>query len=647
MSWMRKLYETYESSMEMDLSKEEFQPLPPGHTSQQAHAEITVDGNGNFLFASVVQNEETRIPATESSSARTIGGVPHPLCDKIQYVAGDYPDHGGGKNSYFDDFKSGNETRDGYISLLGKWCVASGHPKLRAVYEYVKKRRVIRDLADSGVLHLDENGRLIKSWTGGDGEPAIFKVLTKRSGEIDQGDVFVRWRVSIPGEREDRVWRDDDLVESWKRYNLSIQESRGLCFVTGEVAILSLLHPARIRYAGDCAKLISSNDSSGFTFRGRFTSADQACSIGYEVSQKAHSALRWLVHRQAWRNDDQVIVAWEVSGKKVPMFMENSSDASLSDFMLKEGIDFSFYESDAYGGDMGQAYARELNKKIDGYRSELGDRSDMVVMGMDSSTPGRMAITYYRELSGSEFLARVEKWHESYAWPQDYGKKLKFVGTPSAKDIAAAALGRRMDSKICKSTVSRILPCILDDLPVPADLEKSVFNRTVNRVSLEFWEWEKNLGISCGLYRGLHKGRNYKMSLEPERRTRDYLYGRLLAAAERVEQIALFVAKEARDTNAARLMHRFADRPFSTWKQIELALGPYKARLSGSRAGFLMNMNVLFDDIHDMFEADDYTDDSPLSGEFLLGYHCQRRDLRSKTKDTADAGDDNDQEREG
>jgi CRISPR-associated protein Csd1 len=427
------------------------------------------------------------------------------------------------------------------------------------------------------------------------------------------------------------------------KFDASSQEQKDICFVTGENVPIGFLHPSKIRHAADNAKLISSNDQSGFTFRGRLTDANQACSIGYEVSQKAHSALRWLVRRQAWRNDEQVIVAWEVSGKEIPSLMKNSIDAFFVDNDGGEDdTNVLIAEDDSYFGDSGQAYARKLNRKISGYRAELSDSSDIVVMGLDSSTPGRMAITYYRELKGSEFLSRIEDWHESYAWFQYYGKDKRFIGAPSPKDIADAAYGRRIDAKISKSTVSRILPCIVDGIPIPRDLEKSIFNRAVNRVSLDYWEWEKILGISCGLYRGLNKGMKYGMALEGERRTRDYLYGRLLAVAERTEQIALAVAKESRETNAAKLMHRFAERPYSTWKHIELSLIPYKARLSGSRGAFLEKMNGLFDEIHDMFDIDGYTSDTALSGEFLLGYHCQRRDLKQKTKDEADFENDND-----
>ena len=118
------------------------------------------------------------------------------------------------------------------------------------------------------------------------------------------------------------------------------------------------------------------------------------------------------------------------------------------------------------------------------------------------------------------------------------------------------------------------------------------------------------------------------MALETDRRTRDYLYGRLLAIAENVESRALFVARETRDTTAARLMQRFADRPYSTWRTIELALVPYKTRLRASRGGFLFKMDLLLDDVMSAFSGDDFTQDAPLSGEFLLGYHCQRQALK-------------------
>lgn len=632
MSWMEKLYDTYEKAKGMDVPTGETRPMPPSHISQQAHIEIFLDADGSFLRAQVVEKEETLLPATEESAARTSGGEPHPLCDKIQYIAGDYALYGGGKNSYFEDFKSGKETKKGYLSLLREWSEKSGNVKLEAIYRYVSKRSVVSDLIKEKILFVNEKNKLITSWPSKDDEPKLFGVMTKKAGEIDQGDALVRWCVEIADEKETKVWKDEELIRSWLKYDSSSKFNKDICYVTGVEAVISSLHPARIRHGGDKAKLISSNDTSGFTFLGRFFDSGQACSIGYEVTQKAHSALRWLIKRQSFRNDDQVIVAWDVSNKKIPPLMDNSFDAMLAE-LLQENDTVLSQEQPDVADDMGELYAKKLSRKIAGYREYLYDRDDIVVMGLDSSTPGRMAITYYRELKGSEFLDRVESWHVSYAWFQNYSKECRFIGAPSPKDIAIAAFGRRIDEKLSKSTVSRILPCIVDGLPVPEDLWRMIFNRTKNRISMEHWEWGKNLGIACGIYRGLHKEMNYKMSLEQESTSRDYLYGRLLAVAEKLEAIALSVAGEQRDTNAAKLMNRFADHPYSTWKHIELALAPYKTRLRGTRPAFLEKMSNLMDQIHDMFNPEDYTDDSALGGEFLLGYHCQRRDLRKKSPD--------------
>jgi CRISPR-associated protein Csd1 len=122
------------------------------------------------------------------------------------------------------------------------------------------------------------------------------------------------------------------------------------------------------------------------------------------------------------------------------------------------------------------------------------------------------------------------------------------------------------------------------------------------------------------------------MALEEDRTTRDYLFGRLLAIAENIEERALHLAKEKRDTNAARLMHRFADHPCSTWRNIELALIPYKTRLRTNRPAVLLVRDKLLDAVIGMFSGEDFTSDSKLSGEFLLGYHCQRQALWAKGK---------------
>ena len=86
--------------------------------------------------------------------------------------------------------------------------------------------------------------------------------------------------------------------------------------MTGQVIPCTDKHPSKIRNSADKAKLISANDKSGFTFRGRFADKQQALSVGYEISQKAHNALKWLIAKQGYKNGDQVILTWETKRLK-------------------------------------------------------------------------------------------------------------------------------------------------------------------------------------------------------------------------------------------------------------------------------------------------------------------------------------------
>ena len=69
-----------------------------------------------------------------------------------------------------------------------------------------------------------------------------------------------------------------------------------------------------------------------------------------------------------------------------------------------------------------------------GYRQDLGSNSDIVVMGLDAATKGRLSITYYNELYASDFYDRIEEWYQSFRWyytkynnkKPDYNKKSFF-----------------------------------------------------------------------------------------------------------------------------------------------------------------------------------------------------------------------------
>jgi CRISPR-associated protein Csd1 len=621
--------------------------LPICHTLQNAHIQLVIDADGNFLRASIITKNEaqTIIPCTENSAGRT-GRKPkcHPLCDSLQFIAGDFLNYGGVVTSGY--LTNPQESHDIFLKTLGNWCDSEHkHEKAIAILKYVKKNRVITDLISEKILYID-NGKLIlmtkdqlKQFFGSEKNiPEIFGVIQpdSKNKTIDQSGAFIRWCVEKPGESQSEVWSDHSLWDSWIGFYSGLESIRGLCFVTGEEKQLAMQHPKRIRRGNDRAKLISSNDTIGYTFRGRFAEANQVCGVGFEVTQKVHSALRWLISRQGYRSGDQAIVAWATSGKEIPDPLGDPLSI-LGEEELKS--DDSDIVSTA------QNISLKFNKKIAGYKAELGDTSGIVVMGIDSATKGRMAITFYRELTGSDFLERVEKWHKTCEWIHDYvyiedknttkkkKKHLRFIGAPAPKDIAVAAYGSKVDDKLKKKTVERLLPCIIDGQKIPKDIVDSAVRRACNRAGMDEWEWNKTLSIACSLYKKFNEKEEYIMALDENRKTRDYLYGRLLALADSLEQWALNVAGEKRQTNAARLMQRFADHPYSTWRTIEISLAPYKARLGGKAN----KRQDLIDQVHSMFDPpEDFTSDRKLSGEFLLGYHCQREALRKKSGDTSE-----------
>lgn len=641
MNWIETLYRTYENCADCVGSPNEIDPLLPlSHTTQNAQIEVILDGNSNFIRARVLQKKEQRtvVPCTESSGGRA-GSKPtcHPLCDKLQYLAGDFLNYEGVVTSGFAS--QPREPHENYVSLLAAWCNSEfGNHKVKSVLGYVNKGCLVSDLVNAKILYcVPDSKTLLSEWKDTqETAPEIYAAMAATSSPQDS---FIRWAVEIPGDNESLLHLDPAVWNSWSAYYISQQTTSGFCYVSGVDVPLAIQHPAKLRHAADKAKLISSNDSSGFTFRGRFTDKEgcQACGVSFDVTQKAHNALRWLIARQGRRDGDQAIVAWAVSGKGVPPLVADTFS------LLSEEEDYESQDSDESAdapshAQVAQDFALRLKQKIGGYQADLGDSEQIVVLALDSATPGRMSMTYYREISSSEFLQRLECWHAECAWFQNFGKNRHFVGAASPKDIATCAYGSRLDDKLLAATHRRLLPCIIESAPIPKDIVESCIRRATARMSMEHWEWEKCFGIACSLYRKQQidlKLHQHPMALERDRNTRDYLYGRLLAIADRIETSAM-PANEKRDSNAARFMQRFADHPFSTWRTIELSLVPYEQRLRANKPGLFVIFDRERKEVMELFTAAQFERDEKLSGEFLLAYHSQQAALWKKQPNAQD-----------
>lgn len=671
MSWMQKLYQTYNEIEKnpnlSDLEKEKLAPL--WHSPQTAHIQITLDGDGKFLGARVLTDKPiTMLPVTESSEGRTSGLAPHALADSLQYIAKDLGltyqkeviTETEGKNGKKKKTKTKQEDLifNLYADQLDKWCVTIDNKKVLAIQKYVHKGTVLADLVKEKVIPVDDNGELLTNWIERENKdkqkPELFNVLTKEQGKFEIRKALVVWSVQIPGDFVPETWKDKEVQQSWGNYYQQTLKSQ-FCTVTGDEQKIRESHPAKLLYSGDKAKLISSNDKEGFTYLGRFEEANQATTISAEVSHKAHAALRWLIDRQTTaRNNEQVTIAWTISCNPVPSPMKDISSEinwdNLDISAVENPDEFSSQTSSEqpspdWSVNIGRAAAQIIKKKLHGYQAELKAHEQISLIMLDSATPGRMALTYYQEFLPANYFANLDAWIDDFSWYQRYSieqpnakksdkKKILWAFVPpSPYSIAEAVYGKSLSDTLKKQLYTRLLPVIAGgtSVPIPEDLVRQSFQAACNPNGCENWEWQRNIGVACALYKGwrtrhhdLSQRRTYPMSLDTQNRSRDYLYGRLLAVAENTESYALYLAGEKRATTAERYMQRFAEHPFATWRNIELALKPYQERLcnNGKDTGA-----QAISEIMELFTTDDFTCDDKLSGEFLLGYHCQKMEI--------------------
>lgn len=619
MSWMQKLCEVYDACEQQGLAgKRDENPmlLPLYHTTLRAQLEVKIDQNGNWLpgnVTAVAKNEqETLVMVTEKSASRSSGPAPMPLFDKLVYLAGDY-------ERYCPDKKQKEETAYSlYVEALRQWCASPyAHPDVQAWLRYIEKGCLIADLARENIFQIDEDGQLLDKWAG--------------TGKAS--DAFVRIRVHQPDGGEEKLWMKSEISDRFIAYQNSMPVQTDLCYAMGQELPVSGMSPKYIRYPGDGAKLVSSNDSDGFTFRGRFKTAEEAFCIGRETTEKAHAALKYLIRRQAYRNGDQVILTFGTGGVRLPGIDEDT--AVLADYasILDEFIPTAAFS-------LKEGLAREVNKAIAGYQSRLDPQAEAIVIGLDSAIEGkgRLSIFYYREMTAEDFFARILKWHTTCAWEHQYrsrqegtddnGKpvyrRFAFCGAPAPMDIVEAAYGKQANDKLKKSAVERLVPCIIDSARLPRDIVAATARRAAQRSNMNDKENDKALSVACALIRKLandsHHEEVWDMALQPEVTDRSYLFGRAWAYAEAIERFALREANEKRSTNAERLMTAFPRHPKRSWGILMERLRPYQQKL-GARANAL---NDGMDAVITALETSGFTDET-LDETYLLGYACQRQ----------------------
>lgn len=578
MGLLQKAVETYDSHKSLVGVYREGQAVlaPVSHIVTTAHLEITINEEGHFVTAAAVDKSEPKIaiPATESSAGRTSTPCAHPLCEQIGYLIPE------------------NEIKYRlYLDQLSDWALSEySHPKLMPILEYVRSGTVLTDLLSGGLVKLDDKGK-----------PENEKLL-------------VRWRVL--GEGTDECWKDRSLFDAFTSYYAAKQkDALALCMVTGNETAIAGQHPKGIIPINGNAKLISANDSSGFTYRGRFAEEWQAAAVGYEASQKAHNALRWLAGEQGVIFGGRTFLCWNPQGK--PVTPPTGRFAAFAKPV--------FTPSD---------YRETLKKTLEGMRSKLQPADGVIIAAFDAATTGRLALTYYNELLESDFLQRLHDWDASCCW-----KDWRFgIQSPPLWQIVNCAFGTQQtekgtakmktDDRVMRQQMQRLISCRVDRAAMGPDIVKALVGRASHPLAYEGTVRENILFTACAVIRKYRYDRfkeEWEMALEPEKLDRSYQFGRLLAVMEKVERDT-YDSSEGREPNAIRQQSVYCQRPMYTANNLEKQLErAYFPRLRpGSRIWYKNLIGQIMDRIS-QFPQDEWN--KPLEDSYLMGYYLQRTAL--------------------
>ena len=620
--------------MKSDLTGDNL-PLPMYHSTAASQVTIQIDENGNFINAEIVAKKEsvTIIPVTEESGTRGNGIFPMPLTDKISYIAGDYakycsPTKKNDKGEKIPNPKLNEEYRKQYLNQLHEWAEGKyTHPSVKAIYEYVKKGTVITDLVQKGILKLDaESEKLDESKING----------------TAQEDITIRFIVGTK-----KTWEDKSLYDSFISYNKTKMKNTQLCYATGEEGPVTYKHPNKILSEASKAKIISSNDEKGFTYRGRFNNVSEAISIGYDFSQKIHNALKWLIkNNEAGFNENS---PYNISKKygSLRMIIWRSGLGYVAEPMCS--INDYGEEDEEQSYDSGFVFKEKLKNKIFGNSSEkLSPDEKIMIMVLDATDEkqGRVSIISYSELNVSKYNENVQKWHEGIAWPQfNPSKKKEELDSFSIRDIATYAYGIEYEKEdgtksvkckdaVMRDVVSRLLPCVIDGKRIPTDIVNSIVKKASNPQSYDIksYNFNKVLAIACGLVQkyniDYYKGDVQNMGYDENNTSRSYLFGCLLAIADYAERKAYSEDdRDTRETNARRNWNAFCNRPAETWKKIEAKLQPYLKKLKGNKEYYL----CLIDTIVNKISAENFNN-KKLNSDYLLGYHHFRAYIANHNK---------------
>ncbi len=586
MSLFAQAAHTYDTIMQIGKKECNAETLAPVfYKAAEINVIVHLNADGILLDISEQKDKKNPVmgimPVTEASAGRSSGSAPHPLIEDIKYL-------------------TTSENVDDYLKQLKAWCEAEPeNTAINAVYRYVSGGTLTSDLEHCNIAVKDKDGKPSKKLIG--------------------------WLIATP-DGPVKTWDNVELIKSYTKYASKSFDTaeKVFCMISGkkEVPIENVPKLPKI------AKLISSNDSTNYSYRGRFVESRDALTTGYITTQKAINVLTWLLTNKHFclpLGDNAQLLCWRPDG------LEIQRPDTLFDFD-EPTREFP-------------AYRKMMEARIRNRIQEIPiEKRNVVVTILNATSIGRGSVKYYSERNLEEFLTNLADWDLECCWINKDGIK-----SPELRELALSAFGlfdsekgfiRGNSNPAYENAFTSLITRRIDNGRIPAEIVNALVSRCekiavyIGSEADKKWDMTNRLlFVACATIRKhyIDNGvKEYNMTLDKDSKDRSYQWGRLLAVYEKIEKDALYDAGNKNNdkivTNATRMLSTFIRRPSYTAALLDTKLRTaYYPRFTGGKTGWLVNHEKTIQEImQHLAEIPENEFNKPLKPSYLLGYYLQK-----------------------
>ncbi|MHC5269686.1 type I-C CRISPR-associated protein Cas8c/Csd1 [Enterococcus sp. LJL98] len=590
--------------------------LPLYHTSLKSSGEdifqVELTKEGEITQVGFVPKDEVVLfPVTSDSVARSGKNPPsHPLVDKLSYLMNEEPAL---HQLFLDTFHPWYHWQE--ESQVKEY--------LKVIKQFLSNSDFIDDVLDKIYQGKDyrRKGFIVEY-------PADAKGTIKK---LDLSKTFMTFSVAnFDGYKSVSVTNYIDLHQNYIDYVEENSTEKIQCNISGKMEQLTTKHRGLLGNA----KLISVSNHSE-TYKGRFKEGSDIIQIGYQSSEKIHLMLKYLLENansRKWLSGQQYLVNWFSSD----IANEQEKDIfAFQTFLVEEPEETNKKAVTTENKEIGDSFVTGSKK--------LEDHDGYYVAIIDKASNGRLSLKFFRELEVSQLRKNLKKWQKRYSWERYNSKtEKKEIMIPSFSQLLLAAYGVEREGKLQldndnfkKDQYQKLVVSLIDGQPLPVNLSTAL-NQNIRKRLNYSKTWNQIQFVALAVLSDLKPREELSPMLDKNNQNRSYLFGRLLAIFERMEQGTYSRGEENdRVTNAQKFWTTYTNKPATTMQVLIDRNQPYVKKMKQANYGLFRKLEKEQQEIIGQLNEHYLSSkelNKPLDYHFIFGYYAETQFLFTKNE---------------